>query len=311
MTIGVVLYTPASGNTGNTVDDVVDKARQAVDAGLHSAWLGQRFDYDAITLAGMVGREVPGLTVGTSAVPIFARHPILISSQAQTSQAAAHGRFQLGLALGAGTLIESTFGIAYERPIARLREFLTALRSLLETGGADFEGEILTARTPLPTAVPGADPAPPILVAAMGPQALRVTGELADGTLPYLAGPRTLGEHIVPQITAAAERAGRPAPRIVALVSGVVTDDVDAAREAAAAQTAFYDRVPSYQRVIELEGAAKAADLVEIGDEAAIAAAVRRYLDAGATEVVFGQTELAGESDRLRTWKLLGELNTA
>jgi alkanesulfonate monooxygenase SsuD/methylene tetrahydromethanopterin reductase-like flavin-dependent oxidoreductase (luciferase family) len=49
-----------------------------------------------------------------------------------------------------------------------------------------------------------------------------------------LAGPGKLGEHIVPEVTAAAERAGRPAPRIIAFVSGMVTDDVDAAREAAA-----------------------------------------------------------------------------
>jgi alkanesulfonate monooxygenase SsuD/methylene tetrahydromethanopterin reductase-like flavin-dependent oxidoreductase (luciferase family) len=142
----------------------------------------------------------------------------------------------------------------------------------------------------------------------MGPRALRVTGELADGTLPFLAGPRTLGEHIVPAITAAAERAGRPAPRIVAFVAGVVTDDVDAAREAAARNTELYDGIPSYQRVIALEGAAKAAELVEIGDEKALAAAARRYFDAGATEVVFTQTALAGDADRIRTWNLLGEL---
>ncbi len=171
-----------------------------------------------------------------------------------------------------------------------------------------MRGETLTASPPMPTAVPGADPPPPVFVAAMGPRALRVTGELAHGTLPFLAGPRTLGEHIVPEITTVAERAGRPAPRVVAFVSGVVTDDVDAARAAAARQSAFYDTVPSYRRVIELEGAAKAADLVEIGDEKVIAAAVRRYFDAGATEVVFGATELAGEAARLRTWNLLGEL---
>ncbi|GLY85532.1 hypothetical protein Airi02_034610 [Actinoallomurus iriomotensis] len=133
-------------------------------------------------------------------------------------------------------MTESVFGVPYERPIARLREFLVALRSLLETGGAEFTGETLTARTSMPAAVPGADPAPQVLVAATAPQALRVTGELADGPLPLPAGPLTLGEHIVPEITAAAERAGRPAPRGVAFVAEVVTDDVAAAREAAPAR---------------------------------------------------------------------------
>lgn len=92
----------------------------------------------------------------------------------------------------------------------------------------------------------------PLLVAAMGPQALRVSGELADGILPYLAGPRALAEHIVPAVTAAARNAGRPAPRIVALVHGVVTSDPDAARAAATEQLAFYEQIPSYARAVAL-----------------------------------------------------------
>lgn len=305
MTIGAVLH---PGGSGNAVDEVVAAAKEAEAAGLGSVWLGQRFDYDAVGLAGLVGREAPGLAVGTSAVPIFGRHPILVASQAQTSQAATHGRFHLGLALGARAFVEPVFGVPYERPVTRLAEFLTVLRSLAETGTADFRGETLTAAPPMPASLPGAEPAVPLLVAAMGPQALRVTGELGDGTLPFLAGPRTLGEHIVPAITAAAARTGRPAPRVVALVPGVVTDYVEAARTAAAEQLAFYDRVPSYQRVVALEGASKAADLLVAGDEETVAAEVRRYFDAGATEVVLTQTGITGPADQARTWRLLGDL---
>ncbi|MFD0685516.1 TIGR03564 family F420-dependent LLM class oxidoreductase [Actinomadura fibrosa] len=305
MTIGVALH---PSPTGNLVDETVTLAKEAADAGLASAWLGQRFDYDSVGLASIVGREVPALHVGTSAVPIFARHPILVASQAQTAQAATRGRYHLGLALGAKAFVEPVFGVPYERPITRLAEFLTALRSLVETGTADLHGETLTAAPPLPTTVPGAEPPVPLLVAAMGPQALRVTGELADGTLPFLAGPRTLSEHIVPAITKAAEQAGRPAPRIVALLAGVVTDDIDTAQEAAATQTAFYDRIPSYQRVIALEGKTKAAELVVVGDEKKLSAEVARYFDAGATEVVLTQTDLAGPDTRKKTWQTLGTL---
>ncbi|MCL8011590.1 LLM class F420-dependent oxidoreductase [Streptomyces sp. AS02] len=289
------------------IDGTVQLAREAHEAGLRSAWFGQTFAYDSPSLAAIIGREVPGLHVGTAAIPVFGRHPLLVSSQAQTAQAATGGRYHLGLALGTRELTETGFGIPYERPIRRLREFLTALRQLVETGSADFHGELLTATTPLSAAVPGAEPPVPILVAAMGPQALRVSGELADGILPYLAGPRALAEHIVPAVTAAAEAAGRPAPRIVAFVPGVVTADAEAVRETATEALAFYERFPSYQRVIELSGVSRAADLAVIGDEEAVAAEVRRYRDAGATEVVFTTTELAGEADRLRTWKLLGE----
>jgi alkanesulfonate monooxygenase SsuD/methylene tetrahydromethanopterin reductase-like flavin-dependent oxidoreductase (luciferase family) len=113
---------------------------------------------------------------------------------------------------------------------------------------------------------------------------------------------------IVPAVTAAAEAAGRPAPRIVAFVPGVVTADAEAVRETATEALAFYERVPSYQRVIGLSGGTRAADLAVIGDEETVAAGVRRYREAGATEVVFTTTDLGGEADRRRTWKLLGEL---
>lgn len=308
MDIGVALTDAVAGADGDVVDVTVTLTRQAAEAGLRSAWLGQRLDFDSVGLAGIAGREVPGIGVGTAAVPVFGRHPIVVSSQAQTTQAATHGRYTLGLALGTRAVTETAFGLPYERPVARLREFLTALRPLLDGGTAEFRGDLLTAVTPVPAAVTGATPPVPVLVAAMGPQALRVAGELADGTLPLFVTPKVLAEHIIPVITGAAGRAGRPAPRIAVFIPGVVTRDVDAAREAAAAATAFYDRVPSYQRVTKLAGASRVADLVTIGDEAAVAAAVRSYFDAGATQVMFTQTNLLGEQTRLRTWRLLGEL---
>ncbi|MFG2669397.1 LLM class F420-dependent oxidoreductase [Streptomyces sp. NPDC048445] len=305
MTVGVAI---GATGTGNQIDASVRLAAQAAAAGLRSAWFGQTFGADSPQLAAIVGREVPGIEVGTSAIPVFGRHPLIVSSQALTAQAATHGRYHLGLALGTRLLTEGGFGIPYERPIARLREFLTTLRQLTETGTADFHGELLTASTPVPAHVPGAEAGVPLLVAAMGPQALRVSGELADGILPYLAGPRALAEHIVPAVTAAARNAGRPAPRIVALVHGVVTSDPDAARAAATEQLAFYEQIPSYARAVELSGGKRAADVAVIGDERTVAAEVRRYRDAGATEVVFSGTDLAGEADRQRTWALLGEL---
>ncbi|MFC8763731.1 LLM class F420-dependent oxidoreductase [Streptomyces sp. NPDC057193] len=305
MTVGVALN---ASDAENQVDASVRLAREAAEAGLRSAWFGQTFGADSPQLAAIVGREVPGLQVGTSAIPVFGRHPLLVSSQAQTAQAATHGRYHLGLALGTKLLTEGGFGLPFERPIARLREFLTALRQLTEYGAADFRGELLTAVTPLPARVPGAEGGVPLLVAAMGPQALRVSGELADGILPYLAGPRALAEHIVPALVASAEAAGRPAPRVVALVHGVVTDDVERVRRKATEQLAFYEQIPSYARVVELSGARRASDVAVIGDEKTVAAEIRRYRDAGATEVVFSGTEIAGEEDRRRTWALLGEL---
>ncbi|QUQ66823.1 TIGR03564 family F420-dependent LLM class oxidoreductase [Kutzneria sp. CA-103260] len=306
MGIGITLQGPAG--VDNYVDAVVGRARKAAAAGVRSAWFGQRFDYDAAALAAIVGREVPTLQVGTSAIPIFGRHPLLVGAQAQTAQAATAGRFHLGLGLGAGPFVESTLGISFDRPIARLREFLTALRPYLETGHTDHHGDLITATTPMPSALPGASPAVPILVAAMGPQALRVTGELADGTLPLLAGPRVIAEHIVPPLAKAVTEAGRSAPRVVAFVHAVVTDDVDSTRERAAAQIGFLDQFPSYQRVLALGGVTRGVELAAIGDEKLVTATIRDHFDAGATEVIVGSA-FGTDADQERTWRLLGELN--
>jgi alkanesulfonate monooxygenase SsuD/methylene tetrahydromethanopterin reductase-like flavin-dependent oxidoreductase (luciferase family) len=94
----------------------------------------------------------------------------------------------------------------------------------------------------------------------------------------------------------------------VALLPAVVTDDVETAKATAAAQHGFYDHIPSYRRVIEASGVDKALDLVTVGSEEAVAAEVRRYVDAGADAVVVTATRTAGAADQARTWRLLGEL---
>ena len=193
MTIGVVLRPDRT--QPNLVDDVIEQATELYETGVDQIWLAQQFDHDAISLAGLVGAAVTGLGVGTFVVPINPRHPLLVAAQAQTAQAATHGRFSLGLGLGSHEPERHAFGVSWPDPAGRLREHLTVLRSVFDDGAVDHRGPILTAAPQWPVSVPGGTPIP-VYVAAMGPKALQVTGELADGTLPYLAGPRAIAEFI-------------------------------------------------------------------------------------------------------------------
>jgi alkanesulfonate monooxygenase SsuD/methylene tetrahydromethanopterin reductase-like flavin-dependent oxidoreductase (luciferase family) len=120
----------------------------------------------------------------------------------------------------------------------------------------------------------------------MGPKALQVTGELADGTLPYLAGPRTIAEFIEPAIAKSAADAGRPKPRIIAEVPAIVSDNIGAASDFAAEHLSFYESIPSYKNVIAREGVANAADLAAMGSAESVRRQLQSYLDAGATDVV-------------------------
>ncbi len=285
MSAGVLI--PADRTAANLVDDALAKARAAADAGIKQLWVAQQLDFDAIGLAALVGAANPVVEVGTSVVPINPRHPLVLAASAQTAQAATHGRFTLGLGLGVAFLEESTFGLPWRHTVARLSEYLTILNAVRDDRTVDFHGEHLTAVDPqvLPVALAGATPFP-ILVAAMGPKALRVTGELADGTIVANTGPRTIEDFIVPTITEAADGAGRSAPRVVAMVSLAVSDDVEAARAEFAPQLALYDSIPSYQKTLAREGVSASIDLAVLGSEESVARRLRTYLAAGATELV-------------------------
>lgn len=304
MATGVVIH--RTENAENAVDDAVAQARQAYAAGVGQVWFAQQFDHDAIALAGLVGALVPGMAVGTFVVPVNPRHPLTLASQAQTAQAAARGNFSLGLGLGAHGPEARAFGKAWPNTVTRLREHLVVLRAIVDTGTVDFHGAEFTASPEWPVALAGGRPLP-LYVAAMGPKALRVTGELADGTLPYLAGPRTIAEFIRPTITKAAAEAGRPQPRVIAAVPVLVTDDVDAGRAHAAETLAFYATIPSYRRVIEREGVGDVAELAAVGSEDAVREQLSRYLDAGATDVVLSPLRGA-DQDRQRLWDLAASL---
>ncbi|MGW4000071.1 TIGR03564 family F420-dependent LLM class oxidoreductase [Amycolatopsis sp. NPDC004772] len=297
MTIGVTLPAGDTGSVPNLVDELITQTRQAADAGLKSVWFSQLpLSQDAVAIAALAGREVPGIEIGTSVVPTYPRHPFLVASAAQTAQAATGGRFTLGIGLGSKGFLGPVYGLEYPPPIRHLREYLTVLKRVFAGEAVEFEGETITARAPGPSTVSGGGDIP-VIVAAMGPQALRVTGELADGTLPFLAGPRALSEEIVPALPAG--------KRIIAAVPAVVTNEPDAVRALAVEQMGFYAQIPSYRRILDVEGVSHPADLAIIGDEQTVLAGLQRYHDAGATDVLVSQTGIRSAEERLRTWEVV------
>ncbi len=290
----------------NPVEYLLDQARKLAELGVPAVWLTQRFDYDALAVAALIGRELPGTTVGTAIVPIHPRHPNALAMQAHTAQAAG-GRFELGLGLSLPA-IAAGYGNTHPR-IRYLREYLTALRELLYTGAVDHTGETLVARSPARSTMPALHSPVPILLAASGPLTLRVAAELADGALPLLTGPNTLADFTIPTLAGRAADAGRPMPRVLGMVGGVVTADVAGARERAARQMHRYGEMPAYRALLDRENITDPAELAVIGDEQTMADAVARYAEAGADELVFALTALGSERDEERTWALLGELS--
>jgi 5,10-methylenetetrahydromethanopterin reductase len=279
MRIGVIHGVTAGEDGG--LDGVVRQAQAREAEGFSTFWLPNIFGLDAITTLALAGRETKRIELGTAVVPTYPRHPIAMAQQALTAGVAANGRFTLGLGLSHKLVIEDLMGMSYAAPVRHMREYLSVLQDLLAGRPSKFAGQEY--RVNLGLQVPGAKPVP-VLVAALGEQMLRLCGRLADGTILWMTGPKTIAQHVAPTLFAAAKEAGRPQPRIVANLPIALTNAPDAAREWVGRNFAIYGSLPSYRAMLDREGAAGPADVTLAGDEKALDAALGRLRDLGVSD---------------------------
>lgn len=265
----------------STIDGLVARVKDAESRGLPSVWMTNAFGFDAITALSAAGRETSSIEMGTAVVPTYPRHPVVMAQQALTAQSSSDGRFTLGIGLSHETMIDGAMGIAFERPVRHLREYLEVLMPLLAGEPANVDGELyrVRARVAAPT-----EQRVGVVVAALGSQTLKVTGELADGTILSWVGPKTIDAHIAPTITRAADAAGRPTPRIIAGLPISITSDPDGARAAFGPSVAGYGALPSYRAMFDREGVGDPAEVAIFGDEDVLGAELSRLADAGATD---------------------------
>jgi F420-dependent oxidoreductase-like protein len=294
MRIGISLIEPAPD--ADVFGELRTQLEQAAAAGFASAWISNIFGLDALTTLAVIGAQVPGIEVGTAVVPTYPRHPVTLAQQALTVQTAIDGRLALGIGLSHQIVIENMFGYSFDKPARHMREYLSILVPLLDEGTVSFEGETMRANMTLST--PRVHKVP-VLLAALAPQMLRLAGARAAGTALWMTGPATIKDHVVPTITAAAEEAGRPAPRVVCVLPICVSDDIDAARARADAIFAIYGQLPSYRAMLDKEGAAGPADVAIVGDEAAVDQQIEQLAAAGATDFI--AAEYASGEDKTRT----------
>ena len=291
--------------TDKPLDEIVALLQRYHEAGLDHAFASQIFGPDALTLLAVAGSQVPGIGLGTGVVPVYPRHPMMLAQQALTVQMATGNRLLLGIGLSHQVVVEGMWGMSFERPAAYMREYLTSLMPLLRGETVRCEGERVTTNAFAPLDIANVE-APPVLVAALADTMLKLAGRVADGTVTWMTGTATVGDHIAPTITAAAEAAGRPAPRVVVSLPIAVTNDRDAAAARINEAFAIYPNLPSYKAMLDKEGAAAAADIGFIGDEEAVAASIAKLADAGATDFVGAIVGDAAE--RARGFALLSEI---
>jgi len=298
------LMTGADGGN-KSLDDMVGLAKKAEAAGFDSLWMANVFSLDAIMTLGTAGRETERIEVGTAVTPTYPRHPSAIAQQAVTAASMARNRFVLGIGLSHKMVIEDMLGMSFAKPARHMREYLEVLIPLLSGEVVNYDGNEYRVHN-TQVQVPGVDDVP-VIIAALGPAMLKLAGELTAGTNTWMVGPKTMEEHIVARMSAAATAAGKPAPRVIGGFPVVLTNAVDETRAALAEPLAIYGQLPSYRDMLDREGLAQPQDMALIGDEATLRAGIKRIEESGVTD--FNAAIMAGDGETYdRTFEFLASL---
>lgn len=270
---------------------VLHVATRAEELGYDAFHLAEGWGYDAPALLAEIATRTHRIRLGTGVLNVWGRSPASIAMLATTLDEISGGRFVLGLGTGSAQLAEGLHDVPFEAPVERLGAVVRQVRRLLD--GDRLVPERAGGHRPLRLAT-RPRPALPIHLAALGPAAVRLTGELADGWYPFL-----LPLSALPGRVAVLERAaaGRATPLVAPCLPVAVSPDPRAARAVAAWWVAFYltSMGPLYRETLRRLGHGGAVDAVLAANPAPGGAEVP-----DAAEVLLDELTIHGDATTAR-----------
>ena len=285
-----------------TPTEATARILEAERAGVSQVWMTaiSVAGCDTTTILGAAAAQTKRIRLGTSIIPIYTRHPVVMAQQALTLNDLAPGRFSLGVGVSHRRLMEETFGVHMVSPLQYLREYVTVLRGALSNGKVDYHGSFLNV-----SYNSGRTADVPVLVSALGPKAFEVAGEISDGAISWICPvPYLLGK-AVPALRKGAAAAHRPAPPIVANVLVAFSEDFDRARDAARGRVQWYSKAPFYANMFAESGNPLGTDgrvpdrllegLLVYGTRATIESRLRELLAGGLDELLVALVPTADE----------------
>ena len=106
--------------------DLERELRSAHADGISSFWITQGFGHDALTVIGALGRDLPGMRIGTAVIPVQPRHAMVLAQQALTTNQLIGGNLVVGLGPSHPSVVEPCWGLSYDKPARYVREYLEA-----------------------------------------------------------------------------------------------------------------------------------------------------------------------------------------
>ena len=300
---------------GNKVQDIQATIQRAEELGVDAVWMttgGARLD--SITVFAAAATSTQRIKFGTSIVPTFPRHPLVVAQQVQVVAQLAPGRFRLGLGPSHRPTMRA-MGIQMPNPLGHLREYLRIVKSLLQEGKVDFDGEHYQAHESI------AEPVDvPVMASALQRGSFELCGAEADGAISWVCPLAYLRDTALPAMKKGADEAGRPVPPLIAHAPVCVHDNADEMRAAFREQFAMYPKLPFYRRMLISAGYPEAAEttwsdamidgLVLHGNEEQTARRIQQLLDIGASEVLLSPVLVGSDRGASldQTLRLLGQV---
>lgn len=257
------------GALGDSLAELGEQAREAEAAGIDGVWAIELFR-SSLTQAMWLAAKTETVAFGTGISWAFTRSPMILALSALDIDEASGGRFRLGLGAGVKRLNETWHGVEYGRPAPHLRETVEAVRLIIESAGSaepirysgdyhqiEIKGWARPHRKARETI--------PIYTAAVQQGMARVAGDVADGMLGHaMCSPRWVDEVLIPNFELGLRRSGRERRDFDFLpsVCCAISDDEEAAYEAARRTICFYATVRTYAPLWEMHGFGAAAQAV-------------------------------------------------
>jgi len=234
--IGIVI--PYWSNITKT--ELIEIARLAEELGYNSIWVPEMWGRDAFSLLTLLALNTKKVKLGTGIVSVFSRTPAVIAQTIATLDEISEGRMILGLGTSGPIVIKDWHGLDFEKPLQRTREYVEIIRIILNGERVNYEGEIFKLKnfrlqfTPIRNNIP-------IYIASLGPKNVRLTGELADGWIPFLV-PLEFLRDARKELESGAKAKGRDLDQIMVCpyIPACISRDVDSSKRVVQEHIAYY-----------------------------------------------------------------------
>lgn len=284
-------------------------------AGVRQIWMVQSpCSLDILTTFAAAATKTSTVSLGTSIVPTYPRHPLVLAQQALALYDIAPGRLRLGIGPSHKAHIEGIYGLPQTTPLAHLREYVKVLRAALWEAKVDHHGHFYNVVVTLPRTSQI-----PVLVSTLGKKAFQLAGEIADGALSWACPVPYLLRTGIPTLRTSAAAAGRSAPPLVAHVSVALNEDRHSVLAAGHRLLDYHAKLPFYVKMFSDAGFPITSDqtvtdalvesLVISGNEATVAARFNELLAAGLDELNVALVPITDADDeQSRLMHLIGQL---